>query len=877
MRGRLRYNSKLETPSVRYIVAIVLAAAAQLARIPLHPPTIIPFITYAPFIIASASFGGFGPGLLTTILCSLESLYFAMEPLGSFAPDNATNWLGVGALFFSGIVASVLAERKKRVGAQLTEAHRRTTAILEGVADGFNTLDRKWRYTYVNATAAKMVGRTPGELLGKNLWELWPHAADSPFGAAYRRAVAENVPVAVEAFYPEPLNAWFEVRCYPSTEGLALFFTDTTERKRTEERLRLLESAVLQAGDGILIFTIGSGIYCHPDPIFANPAFTRITGFTLEDLKQGALHQLQSPCANAHLVERPSDDRPVICPEHLERQVYRKDGSEFWAEFNFMPLADEHGNYTHCVWTLRDVTERKWAQEESQLLSSIVECSEDAIISKNIAGIVLSWNKGAERIYGYSSGEMVGRPISLLLPPDHLDEFPEIMEYLKLGRKIEHLETERVRKDGQRISVSLSISPIKDHAKMIVGAAVIARDITRRKQTEAAMQLSEERYRALALVTSQIVWTTNPAGEVEDMPMWRDFTGQSVNEVRGWGWIEALHPDDRERTVDIWSRSVRNRSFYDTEYRVRRQDGEYRWMAVHGVPVLEKGMIREWVGTCADITGRKQAEEEIRMLNQDLELRVVERTVQWEASNKELEAFAYSISHDLRAPLRAIDGFSRILQEEHAPELPEEARHYLDVVRTNAVQMGNLIDDLLAFSRLSRQPLRKQPVDLNDVACQALNQLASDREGRQVEVEVGRLPCSEADPALLKQVFVNLLSNALKYTRPRSPARIEVGALRHGEAESVPQEAAVYYVRDNGVGFDMRYVEKLFGVFQRLHKAEEYEGTGVGLAIVHRIISRHGGRIWADAAVDRGATFYFTLAGAEITPQQGPKSCPITA
>ena len=338
--------------------------------------------------------------------------------------------------------------------------------------------------------------------------------------------------------------------------------------------------------------------------------------------------------------------------------------------------------------------------------------------------------------------------------------------------------------------------------------------------------------------------------------MWRAFTGQAVDEVKGWRWAEALHPDDRARTIDIWSRSVENRSFYETEYRLRRYDGQYRDMAVHGVPVLEKeGVIREWVGTCADITERKQAEAEIYRLNQDLERRVIERTVQWEASNKELEAFAYSVSHDLRAPLRAIDGFSRILLEEHASELNDEARHCLDVVRSNAVQMGKLIDDLLAFSRLSRQSLRKQTVKVEELTRQTFDQLLADQPERRVEMVMGPMPPCEADPALLKQVFVNLISNALKYTQRRSLAHIEFGSLRQGEP--------VYYVRDNGVGFDMKFVDKLFGVFQRLHRAEDFEGTGVGLAIVNRIISRHGGRIWADAAVDRGATFYFTLAGED--------------
>jgi PAS domain S-box-containing protein len=869
----MRYNSKLETPSIRYVAAIALALAAQVVRIPLHPPTIIPFITYAPFIIVSAYFGGFGPGLITTILCIIEVVYFAIEPLGSFAVANPTNWIGVGAIAFTGIVASVLVERSKRAAVRLAEAHRKTTAILEGVSDGFNSFDREWRYTYVNAAAAKTLGKPPEELLGKNVWELWPHAADSPFGAAYRRAVAENIPVQVEAFYPEPLNAWFEVRCYPSTEGLTLFFTDTTARKRTEERLRLLESAILQTSDGVLILRLSGGDTCCEQPIFANPALERMTGFSLEELQRIGL-PLLCPRPNPNLLEL-----EVPCPSHSEQMVIRKDGSEFWAELDFRPLAGKDGNYTHCVWTCRDITERREAQERALLLSAIVENSDDAIICKNLNGIVLTWNKGAERIYGYTSEEIVGRSISILIPPERDHELPLLLDDLRRGAKIEHYETERVKKDGRRILMSLTVSPIKNTAGYIVGGSVIARDITEQKRAEEALQLSEERYRSLVLATTQVVWCANPAGEVvDDISSWRDFTGQNSDELKGWGWINAIHPDDREQAADLCSRAVKNRSSYNTECRVRRNDGEYRWMAAHGVPVLEKeGTVREWVGTWTDMTDRVCAEEEVRRLNEQLEKRVVERTAELEVANKELEAFAYSVSHDLRAPLRAVDGFSRILLEEHASQLPEEPRHYLDVVRTNAVQMGNLIDDLLAFSRLSRQPLRKQTVDLDDIVRQALNQLAADQEGRQVEVAIGQLPRSEADPALLKQVFVNLLSNALKYTKPRNPAKIEVGALMHGEAETALADATVYYVRDNGVGFDMRYVDKLFGVFQRLHKADEFEGTGVGLAIVHRIISRHGGRIWADAAVDRGATFYFTLAGADATPQPEPKSTPMTA
>jgi signal transduction histidine kinase len=271
-----------------------------------------------------------------------------------------------------------------------------------------------------------------------------------------------------------------------------------------------------------------------------------------------------------------------------------------------------------------------------------------------------------------------------------------------------------------------------------------------------------------------------------------------------------------------------------------------------------------------EVSERKAVEQEIRRLNATLEQRVSERTFELEASNKELDAFAYSISHDLRAPLRAVDGFSRILLEEYAPALPSEAQHYLEVARSSALNMGNLIDGLLAFSRLGRQPLRKQPVSPAALVQEVLNDLRPEFEGRRVDVTVGDLPPCEADTLLLKQVFVNLLTNAFKYTRQRDEAVIVVGAsdradLEHAEDPArVPhgtraRNGIVYFVRDNGAGFDMRYRDKLFGVFQRLHSADAFEGIGVGLALVERIVHRHGGRVWAHGEVDRGATFYFTL------------------
>jgi light-regulated signal transduction histidine kinase (bacteriophytochrome) len=259
-------------------------------------------------------------------------------------------------------------------------------------------------------------------------------------------------------------------------------------------------------------------------------------------------------------------------------------------------------------------------------------------------------------------------------------------------------------------------------------------------------------------------------------------------------------------------------------------------------------------GRIADFLDRKSAETAIRTLNEDLELRVAERTA-------EIEAFAYTVSHDLRTPLRAIDGFVGALVEDYRADLPAGAREFLDDVAANAKRMATLIEDLLAFSRLNRVLPKRQQVDPGKIASQVMEQLKPGLAGRQVDVVIDELPACSADPALLAQVYTNLLTNALKFSRSRDRAEIHVGS-RSDEA------GIAYFVEDNGVGFDPAYMDKLFGVFQRLHGAGEYEGTGVGLAIVQRIVQRHGGTAWAEGLLDQGATFFFRLNEVERHERQ---------
>ncbi|HUB87344.1 MAG TPA: ATP-binding protein [Verrucomicrobiae bacterium] len=312
--------------------------------------------------------------------------------------------------------------------------------------------------------------------------------------------------------------------------------------------------------------------------------------------------------------------------------------------------------------------------------------------------------------------------------------------------------------------------------------------------------------------------------------------------------------------VEQWplARILRGEPVSDLELRVRHFKRGWRKVFNYGGTLIHDadGKPTMAVVIISDITERVRVAEEIRKLNAELEQRVIERTAQLEAANKELEAFSYSVSHDLRAPLRAVDGFSQAVQEDYGTQLPDEGRRYLQTIRDGAQRMGTLIDDLLMFSRLSRAPLSRRLVSVEKLVGEVIEEVKPRQPGREIKIHVSKLPPCRGDAALLKQVWVNLVSNAFKYSRNRDPAVIEIGC-SCGISENV------YFVRDNGAGFDMKYAHKLFGVFQRLHRAEEYEGTGVGLAIVQRVVHRHGGRVWAEAVPDQGAAFFFSLPTGE--------------
>jgi PAS domain S-box-containing protein len=388
------------------------------------------------------------------------------------------------------------------------------------------------------------------------------------------------------------------------------------------------------------------------------------------------------------------------------------------------------------------------------------------------------------------------------------------------------------------------------------------------EEARSSLADSQARYRSLVENITDVIFSLDLKGTVTYIsPVIENISGLKPEQIIGRHFSESVCPDDQsalaEERVREWiEHGERAGQPEPNEIRLLGKDGGFRHVRVSTRPQLEDGRVVGLTGVMSDITERKRAEEEIHKLNRELEQRVDERTVQLAAANKELEAFAYSVSHDLRAPLRHIDGFLSLLKERSEASLDDQSRHYMDTISRAARRMATLIDDLLSFSRMGRQEIATTRVALSALLREVLHDFEPETASRVIDWHIEDLPLVNGDRSMLRVVLVNLISNALKFTQPRAQAEISIGCLR--EYGNGNENEIVVFVRDNGVGFDMQYAGKLFGVFERLHSVEDFEGTGIGLANVRRVITRHGGRTWAEGKVDGGATFYFSLPRAPV-------------
>jgi PAS domain S-box-containing protein len=616
---------------------------------------------------------------------------------------------------------------------------------------------------------------------------------------------------------------------------------------------------------------------------YLSPSVERVLGYTPEEV----LGTNTAEYVHPDDLERAFGEleallsKPGVHPEAVETRVRHKDGSWRHLEGMATNLLDDPA-VEGLVFNQRDVTDRVRAEEEvrrlnrelegrvaertAQLEATLAELGESeerfrTTFEQAAVGVAhvgpdgrwLRVNDKLCEITGYSREELAGMTFQDIT---HSDDLQKDLKHLGrlLAGEIRTYSTEKRyrRKDGSVVWINLTVSAVGDspgHVKYFITNIV---DVTERREAEEALSQSEERYRAVVEQSAEGLYLVDSVTRriLETNPALQNMLGYTAAELRGMGLHEivAHAREDVEANVE---RTLREGTRFIRERGYRRKDGSVVEVEI-AASAIDYGGKKVICAAIRDITERKQAEEAIRRFNEELEDRVRRRTAQLRASNEELEALSSSVSHDLRAPLRAMTGFSRILMEDYGESLDEAGQDYLRRVQEAGERMAMMIDDLLDLSRLTRREMRREEVDLSALARDVAEHLRRVDPQRRARFAVAEGISASADAGLLRVVMENLLENAWKFTSKETEALIEFGAVGEGGGP-------VYYVRDNGVGFDEAYADKLLAPFQRLHGEGEFEGTGLGLSTVARIVRRHGGSLWAEGEVGRGATFFFTL------------------
>ncbi len=628
--------------------------------------------------------------------------------------------------------------------------------------------------------------------------------------------------------------------------------TDISERKKAEEALKRSEENFRHSLDnsplGIrIIDAAGKSLYF-------NQAILGIYGYrNIEEFNTVPIEKRFTPegyQAYLNLLQKRARSEPI--PEHHETSIVHKDG-----KIRYLDVLRKEvlwNGEKQSLLLYQDITERKQAEEalkeRERRFSDIAENALEWIWETDANGKYTYSSPIVEKILGYKSEEMLGKHFYDLFSPENREEMKRAaFEVFVHKQPFREFVNQNVRKNGETVWLSTSGTPIIDEKGNLLGYRGVDTDITERKRSEEALQESEEKFsKAFSAGANAICITSlkdNRLLEINES--FTRFTGYSHEEVIGRSasdlklWVK---PEELKRWMDAIEKDGRA---YNQEFSSRSKSGEIR-IGLGSAEVINIAGEPCRIVAITDITERKQAEEKLQHTLADLE----QSSIRLEAANKELEAFSYSVSHDLRSPLRSIDGFSQALLEDYTDKLDDNGRDYLGRLRGASQKMGELIDGLLKLSRLSRSEMHLENVDLSALADEIANRLQETQPERKVEFNTSRGLTAQGDPQLLRALLENLIGNAWKFTGKVAKAKIEFGAIRNGTQKT-------FFVRDNGAGFDMSYVDKLFGAFQRLHDVTEFPGTGIGLATVRRIINRHGGTVRAEGEVGKGAAFYFTL------------------
>ncbi|MBD2744555.1 PAS domain S-box protein [Coleofasciculus sp. FACHB-1120] len=731
-------------------------------------------------------------------------------------------------------------------------------------------IDSEQRYRFHNKAYEEWFGDSGTQVNGKQVREVLGEAAYEAT-RPYIETVLSGKQVTYETKLPykDGGSRYISATYIPQfdslgqVEGFVALVSDISDRKAAEEALRRSEERLRRLFDSNL-----SGIaFWNVDGFIteANDAYLRLVGYTREEFTElGKISWRHlTPPEYQHLDDRAIAEALATGVSNIyEKEYLQRDGKRVPIVLGIALLNDSQ---QEGVAFLLDISDRKQVEAERALLlsleqiaraeaeaareqvSDILESITDGFLAFDCEWRFTYLNHEGARTLGHSPEELLGLNL--------WEEFPEL-ESTKFGQMYQRAVAEQVPLELEDYYPPFDAWFVaRAYPTHAGGLSLYFRNISDRKYAEAALRESEERFRVMADTAPVLIWMSglDKLCYYFNKP-WLKFTGRTLEQEMGNGWTEAVHPDDAQFCLDTYVNAFDARQDFKMEYRLRRFDGEYRWLLDIGIPrFTPDGSFLGYIGSCIEISDRKEAEASIRQINQSLEQRVKERTAQLEAANKELESFSYSVSHDLRAPLRHISGFvDLLLKRIGSTTLDETSLRYLKTIAQTTKQAGVLVDELLAFSRMGRTEMRYTSINMDRLVREVQRDLEQEINHRAVTWQIEDLPEVQGDPSMLRLVLQNLIGNAVKYTQTRTHAEIEIGSTDN-------ESEVVFFIRDNGVGFDMQYVHKLFGVFQRLHSQQEFEGTGIGLANVQRIIHRHGGQTWAEGVVEGGATFYFSL------------------
>jgi len=783
-----------------------------------------------------------------------------LRTMAATRADSRTRWilgLGSGSLVILLVIAGATIERhiheRRRVANLLANQAR----LIDLSPDAIIRANGNGAITGWNAGAQQIYGWTEQEALGRTADDLMHTGSPfpTPQGGSWAGELVhtrrDGRQIVVESRQVLQLDG------AGRTAGYLEIDRDITERKRAEEKLRLSEEKFAKAfatnPAAIVISRLADGLFLD-----ANQTWEAMTGYRREEAigrTSADLHMWPTPEARARCVRELKEKGTF---SGWEQTLLRKSGEpvETLLSGTVMTVAGEQ--LILSAWL--DITERKRAEEGAQRvhqkLTAILESLGDGFVACDREWRYTYVNAAAERLLGRRREEMLGQDMRVL--------FPEAGLFFARYERAIARQVSMTFEDYYaplNMWTEVSVHPSAD------GMSQFFRDVTERKLAEEALRESRTKLEAALTSMTDAVFISDAEGRFVHLndafatfhrfPS-KEECAETLAEYPAI--IDVFLPDGTPAPLEKWAvpRALRGETATNAEYTLRRKDTGESWVGSYSFgPIRDRdGLIVGSVVVGRDITAHKRAEEEIRRLNAELEQRVRARTAQLEASNKELEAFAYSVSHDLRAPLRGIDGWSLALVEDYGQNLEPRALKYLERVRSETQRMGCLIDDMLQLSRITRVPMHRDTVDLSQAAESIAARLQEAHPERRLEFAIRPRMTAFGDARLLDVALTNLLQNAVKFSCTRPHAHIEFDAVeREGQT--------AFLVRDNGVGFDMAYANRLFGAFQRLHSDSEFPGTGVGLATVQRVIHRHGGRVWAEAESGRGATFYFTLGREE--------------